>query len=200
MGARLFRQRGAGAAVGTHAVDPAQRWRRFLIVLGALDHGPALRRPIANLEPRTQHADLAAVYFDNCLKIIDFDNAVPGALAELEGNVCLEPSEQSSHRRTFYGEVNKGGRGGTIYKLCSYATVRSCPSRSRSNRCIWGSACSWRAPPDARAPDNWGTRRSARPTSWACAASAEAAARRPTAWDVRAGSPAIGAGRKLVCR
>jgi len=63
---------------------------RPTIFRGALDDAPPLRRSLLDLEPRPQHTDLAVIDLDNCLKISELDDAVPGTAAHLEGDIGLQ--------------------------------------------------------------------------------------------------------------
>jgi len=64
--------------------------RGFPILCGPVHDAPALRRSRLNLEPGTQHTDLAVIDFDNCLEIRELDHAVPCTAAHLEGDISLQ--------------------------------------------------------------------------------------------------------------
>jgi len=53
---------------------------------------------LLNLEPRAQHPDFAVIHFYNCLKIIELNDAIPCATAELQRDIGLQSREQNSHR------------------------------------------------------------------------------------------------------
>jgi hypothetical protein len=72
-------------------------WRFAARFFGRGHDAPALRRPLLNLEPRPQHADFAAIDLDNCLEIIEFEDAVPCATTELQRDIGLQTSEQKGH-------------------------------------------------------------------------------------------------------
>ena len=58
--------------------------------------GWAIRRhcaPLLDLEPRAQRPDLAVIHFDNCLQIIELDDAIPRAAAELQRDIGLQSRE-----------------------------------------------------------------------------------------------------------
>jgi len=55
--------------------------------------GPPLRGPLLNLEPRAQHPDFAVIHFDNCLQVIELDDAIPRAAAELQRDIGLQSRE-----------------------------------------------------------------------------------------------------------
>jgi len=87
----------ARPAVGADAVCSPKLRRRSAIVLHAFHDTPTLRRAPLNVEPRPQHADASVVHFDNSLEIIEFEDAVPCAAAELERNLVLNSSKKKRH-------------------------------------------------------------------------------------------------------
>src|SRR6185503_4814898 len=92
-----FWQRRASAAARTHAVGSPKMRRHALLFRGFRHDGPVERRALADLEPRAEHADLAAVDFDDGLEVVELDDAVPCATPELEGDIRLQTSEQQGH-------------------------------------------------------------------------------------------------------
>src|SRR3954470_5193667 len=94
----LRREGSASPTVGAHGIRATEVWRRF--AMGFFRRGydaPAERRPLLNFEPCPQHADFAAVDLDNCLEVIEFEDAVPGASTELQRDIGLQTSEQKGH-------------------------------------------------------------------------------------------------------
>src|ERR1044071_934658 len=110
---RALRKRRARAAVGADAVCSPKLWRRSTIVLRALHHGPALWRSLPDLEPRPQHAHGPAVHFDNSLKIIEFEHAVPCAASKLERNIGLDAGKKKRHHDSWVAG-RREGRGHNI--------------------------------------------------------------------------------------
>src|SRR5207245_3832077 len=77
------------STVVTAPLRPPKSLRRLPIVLRSFHDSPALRRSLLDLEPRPEHAKAAVVHFDNCLEVIEFEDAVPRTLAKLERDIVL---------------------------------------------------------------------------------------------------------------
>src|SRR6266852_6904619 len=96
-------ERRASPTVGTDAVCSPKVRRRLAVVFGALHHAPALRRALLDLEPGPQHADPTVIHFDNGLQVIEFEDAVPRAAAEFEGNIILHAGKHDRHHGSWCG-------------------------------------------------------------------------------------------------
>src|SRR4051812_12400703 len=86
----FLRQGRASTAVGTDAVGSPKMGRCFPVFRRPVHYAPALRRPLLDFEPGTEHTDLAVIDVDNCLKIRKFEDPVPRTAAQLEGDISLQ--------------------------------------------------------------------------------------------------------------
>src|SRR2546422_11637592 len=96
-------ERRESPTVGTDAVRSPKVRRRLPIVLRAFHDAPALRRSLLDLEPRPEHAKAAVVHFDNCLEVIEFEDAVPRTLAKLERDIVLHAGKHDRHHGSWCG-------------------------------------------------------------------------------------------------
>src|SRR2546425_1514796 len=102
--------RGAIAAVGTDGVVGPPVGRQSGSVVGAWDHGPALRRGGEDLDERARHGDRIPFHVYDDLERGDPEEAVPSATTQVAVDVRTQPYPlPPRHRRTSAGKKKSVG-------------------------------------------------------------------------------------------